>query len=75
MRNLHELVHSNQQHMTLYRFVRTALSDSDYDDSEDSYTRNADAYMAYWHSPVGSNARNADACFTIQQNLEDSLPD
>ena len=36
--------------MKLYRFVRTALSDSDFDGSEDSYTRNADACMANWHN-------------------------
>ena len=84
MSNLHEVVYSDQQHMKLYRFVRTDLSDSDSDDSEDSYTRNSDAYMANWQSgglkssrfsSVSSNVRNADACFTIWQNLEDSLPD
>ena len=46
-------------------FVRTVLSDCDSDDSEDSYTRNANAYMANWHSSVDSNARNADAYFAI----------
>ena len=75
MSNLHEVVYSGQQHLKLYRFVRTEMSDSDYDDSEDSYTRNADAYMANWHSSVDSDARNADACFALRQNLEDSLPD
>ena len=50
MSDLHEVVHSNQQHMKWYRFVRTALSDSDFDCSEDSYTRDADAYIANWHN-------------------------
>ena len=59
MRNLHELVHSNQQHMTLYRFVRTALSESDFDGSEDSYTRNADACMANWHNRHEKNPVHA----------------
>ena len=84
MSKLHEVVHSKQQHMKLYTLVRTDLSDSDFDDSEDSYTRNSDAYMANWQSgglkssrfsSVDSNARNADECFAILHNLEDSLPD
>ena len=75
MSNVHEVVYSNQQHMKLYRFVRTVFSVCDFDNSEDSYTRTANAYMANWHSPVDSNARNADACFAIWHSLDDSLPD
>ena len=84
MSNLHEVEHSNQQHIKLYRFVRTDLSDADFDDSEDSYTRNSDAYMANWQSgglkssrfsSVDSNARNADACHATWQNLDDCLRD
>ena len=50
MNNLHEVVYSNQQHIKLYRTVRTALSDSDFDGSEDSYTRSADACTANWYN-------------------------
>ena len=74
MSNLHEVVYSGQQHLKLYRFVRTEMSDSVYDDAEDSRTRNADAYMANWHSSFDSSARNAYTCLAIRQNLEDSLP-
>ena len=48
--NLPKVVCSNQQHMQLCRFSLTVLTDSGYDYSEDSYTRNADAYMANWYN-------------------------
>ena len=82
MSSLHEVVHTSQQHMKLYRFVRTDLSDCDFDDSEDSYTRNSDAYIrqsgglkSSRFSSVDSSARNADACFAIRHNLDDTFPD
>ena len=50
MSNLHEVVYSSQQHMKLYRLVRTALCDSDFDGFEDSYSQNAEACMANWHN-------------------------
>ena len=46
--DLHEIVCSNQKHQ-LYSFMRTALTDSDFDDSEGSYIRNSDACMTSWH--------------------------
>ena len=50
IRNLHEVVYSGQKHLRSYRFGRTEMSDSDYDDSEDSYERNSNACIAYWHN-------------------------
>ena len=47
--DLHEIVYSIQKHLMLYSFMRTASTDSDFDDSEDSYIRNSDARMTNWH--------------------------
>ena len=67
-----KVVYSDQQHMKMYSFVHNSLppsrlglvTDSDFDDSEDSYERNSNACIAYWHNQedklpdsVNSNAR------------------
>ena len=56
-----KVVYSGQQHMKMYSFIRSILTDSEYDDSEDSYERNANA--CFWqnqedklHDPAISNA-------------------
>ena len=35
------VVHINQEHMKVDRFIQSELADSDMDDSEDSYPRNS----------------------------------
>ena len=49
--DLCKVVYTNQINMNLYSFVRTALTDSDFDDSEGSCTQNSNACMANWHNP------------------------
>ena len=62
------VVYSKQEHMKLYRFIRSDLTDIDFDDSEDSYIRNADACMANWHRPEDNLPvlfANSSACSAI----------
>ena len=40
--------------MKVYSFVRTVSTDSDYDESEDSYTQTSNACLAKWHNPDDS---------------------
>ena len=48
--DLHDLVYSNQERLKLYNFMKTAVTDSDFDDPEDSYSKNSDACMNNMHS-------------------------
>ena len=68
-RHLINVVYSHQLHMKVYHFVQTVLIDNDFDDSEDSYERHANAYFANWHNredklldSVNSNACSSDYC-------------
>ena len=60
------VVYSDQRHMKVYSFVRTTLTDSDFDDSEDSYERNANACFANWHNQEDElpDSVNSNACFS-----------
>ena len=61
-----KLVNSDQQHMKVYTFVRSTLTDSDSDDSEDSCERNANACLASWHNQKDQSpdSVNSNACFS-----------
>ena len=58
---------SNHKRMKVCTVVRTILPDSDFDDSEDSYARTADACFATWHNQEESSigSYNSTACFLI----------
>ena len=68
-----KVVYSDQQHMKMYSFVRNSLppsrlglvTDSDFDDSEDSYERNSNACIAYWHNQEDKlpDSENSNARF------------
>ena len=61
-----KIVYSNQQRMKVYSLVRTTLTDSDFDDSEDSYVRSTDAYFANGHNQEDRlpDSFNSNACFS-----------
>ena len=42
---LHDVMYSYQKHSKLYEFMKTGVTNSDFDDSEDSYNKNSDACM------------------------------
>ena len=65
--NTFKVGYSDQQHMKVYSFVRITLTDSDFDDSEDSYERNANACFANWHDQEDklTDTVNFSACFLL----------
>ena len=70
--DLHENAYSTQKHLKLYSFMRTALTDSDFDDSEGSYIRNSEACMSYWHFR-GIDSFSSNACYSVNDSLHDSF--
>ena len=65
------VVYSNQKHMKMYRFIRGELTESEFNDSEDSYLRNSEACMAsnYEEQVPGLCVFSDEECARIRFNL------